>query len=73
MKEKPMAVRLDEAGVVVTTIRYNGVIHDFKMLNEMAELPATKSLIRHAAAELKHYLGFAVLFPYVLPATTFCY
>jgi acetyl esterase len=49
--------RLDEAGVPVTTIRYGGVIHDFGMLNAMANLPATKSLIRHAAAELKHYLG----------------
>lgn len=49
--------KLDEAGVTVTTIRYNGVIHDFGMLNGMAQLPATRSLIRHAAAELKHYLG----------------
>jgi acetyl esterase len=51
--------KLDEAGVPVTTIRYNGVIHDFGMLNAMADLPATRSLIRHAAAELKHYLGGA--------------
>jgi len=49
--------KLDEAGVEVTTVRYNGVIHDFGMLNGMANLPATHSLIRHAAAELKHYLG----------------
>lgn len=49
--------KLDEAGVPVTTIRYNGVIHDFGMLNGMASLPATRSHIRHAAAELKHYLG----------------
>ncbi|WP_276480251.1 alpha/beta hydrolase [Paraflavitalea pollutisoli] len=49
--------KLDEAGVTVTTVRYNGVIHDWGMLNGMADLPATHSLIRHAAAELKHYLG----------------
>jgi acetyl esterase/lipase len=49
--------KLDEAGVTVTTVRYNGVIHDWGMLNAMADLPATHSLIRHAAAELKHYLG----------------
>jgi len=49
--------KLDEAGVTVTTVRYNGVIHDWGMLNGMADLPATHSLIRHAAAELRHYLG----------------
>lgn len=49
--------KLDEAGVTVTTIRYNGVIHDFGMLNGLAELPAVRSLVLHAAAELKKYLG----------------
>lgn len=49
--------KLDEAGVPVTTMRYGGVIHDFGMLNAMANLPATKSLIRHAASELKYHLG----------------
>lgn len=48
--------KLDEAGVPVTTIRYNGMIHDFGLLNALAELPATKSLFVHAAAELKKYL-----------------
>jgi acetyl esterase/lipase len=50
------ARKLDEAGVNVTSIRYNGMIHDFGMLNGLAELPATKSLMVHAAAELKEYL-----------------
>ncbi len=49
--------RLDEAGVKVTTIRYNGMIHDFGLLNALAELPAVRSLFLHAAAELKKYLG----------------
>ncbi|PZF71927.1 alpha/beta hydrolase [Taibaiella soli] len=49
--------KLDEAGVTATTIRYNGMIHDFGMLNGLAELPATRSLVLHAAAELKKYLG----------------
>ncbi|GAL84362.1 esterase/lipase [Sporocytophaga myxococcoides] len=48
--------KLDEAGVKVTTIRYNGVIHDFGMLNGLAEIPETKSLVLHAAAELKRFL-----------------
>lgn len=49
--------KLDEAGVVTTTIRYNGMIHDFGLLNPIAHLPQVKSLFVHAAAELKKYLG----------------
>lgn len=49
--------RLDELGVEVTTIRYNGMIHDFGLLNALSGEPATRSLIRHAAAELKYRLG----------------
>jgi acetyl esterase/lipase len=48
--------KLDEAGVTVTTIRYNGTIHDFGLLNPLAETPQSKSLFVHAAAELKKYL-----------------
>lgn len=48
--------KLDEAGVKVTTVRYNGMIHDFGLLNGLAYEPATKSLFIHAAAELKKYL-----------------
>ncbi len=48
--------KLDEAGVEATTIRYDGMIHDFGLLNALAEEPATKSLFVHAAAELKRRL-----------------
>jgi acetyl esterase/lipase len=48
--------KLDEAGVPVTTVRYNGVIHDFGLLNGLAYIPQTRSLFIHAAAELKQYL-----------------
>jgi len=48
--------KLDEAGVEVTTVRYNGVIHDFGLLNGLATLPQTKSLFLQAAATLKKYL-----------------
>ncbi|NOW95931.1 alpha/beta hydrolase [Mucilaginibacter sp. SG564] len=48
--------KLDEAGVNVTTIRYNGMIHDFGLLNPLSNLPQTKSLFLHAAAELKKHL-----------------
>jgi acetyl esterase len=49
--------KLDEAGVEVTTLRYDGMIHDFGLLNGLANEPAVRSLSRHAAAELKKRLG----------------
>jgi acetyl esterase/lipase len=48
--------KLSEAGVKVTTIRYNGVIHDWGMLNGLATIPETRAMVLHAAAELKEYL-----------------
>jgi acetyl esterase/lipase len=48
--------KLDEAGVKVTTVRYNGVIHDFGLLNGLAEIAQVRSLFVQAAAELKKYL-----------------
>jgi acetyl esterase/lipase len=49
--------KLNEAGVTVTTVRYNGMIHDFGMLNGLAHLPQTRSMVRQAGAELKKYLA----------------
>jgi len=48
--------KLDEAGVIATTVRYNGVVHDFVLLNAFAELPQTRALILQISAELKKYL-----------------
>ncbi len=48
--------KLDEAGVKVTTMRYDGMIHDFGLLNGLAGEPAVRSLFEHAAAELKKHL-----------------
>jgi acetyl esterase len=48
--------KLDEADVKATTVRYDGMIHDFGLLNGLAEEPAVRSLFEHAAAELKKYL-----------------
>lgn len=49
--------KLDEAGVDVTTVRFNGVIHDWGMLNGFKDIPATKSLILFSAAFLKKHLS----------------
>ncbi len=48
--------KLDSAGVESTTVRYNGMIHDFGLLNSLATLPQTRAAFTQAAAELKKYL-----------------
>jgi acetyl esterase/lipase len=51
------ARKLDEAGVKVTNVRYSGMIHDFGLLNGLAEIPQVHSLFEQAGTELKKYLG----------------
>lgn len=47
------ARKLDAAGVAVTSTRYNGVIHDFVMLNGVADSPATRAAIAQGNAALR--------------------
>src|SRR5262249_1090069 len=46
------ARKLDEAGVDVTNVRYNGAIHDFALLNALRDVPSTDVALRQAAADL---------------------
>lgn len=48
--------KLDAAGVDVTTVRYDGMIHDYGLLNVVANVPAVKAAMRQAADELKVHL-----------------
>jgi len=48
--------RLDEAGVFVTTVRFNGVIHDWGLLNGFAELAPVQGLALFTSAMLRKYL-----------------
>lgn len=48
--------KLDKAGVEVTTVRFNNAIHDWGMLNGLADTPETKALIDLSAKTLKKYL-----------------
>ncbi|MES2820868.1 MAG: alpha/beta hydrolase [Pseudomonadota bacterium] len=50
------ARKLDAAGVAVTAVRYNGMIHDFGLLNVLSQVPGTRSAIEQAAAALKTHL-----------------
>jgi hypothetical protein len=47
------------AGVPVTTVRYDGVVHDFMLLNAMSEAKATRAAIAQATAFLREALGTA--------------
>jgi acetyl esterase/lipase len=48
--------KLDAAGVDVTVTRYNGLIHDYGLLNALATVPAVQASLRQAGAELKAHL-----------------
>ncbi|GHA05216.1 esterase [Streptomyces tauricus] len=51
------ANKLREAGVPVTAVRYQGVIHDFVMLNALRETHAAEAAISQAIAVLKGALA----------------
>jgi len=50
------ARKLNEAGVPVTLTRYEGLIHDYGLLNPLANVPAVKGAVLQAAAALKDAL-----------------
>lgn len=47
------ARKLSQAGTRVTSSRYNGTIHDFVMLNPLAETPAVRSAIQQGIDALR--------------------
>jgi acetyl esterase len=47
------ADKLSQAGVRVTSIRYNETIHDFVMLNPLASTPAARAAVAQAIAALR--------------------
>lgn len=51
------ARKLDEAGVPVTLTRYQGLIHDYGLLNPIAEVPAVQTALLQAAAVIKKALS----------------
>jgi acetyl esterase len=51
------ARNLDAAGVDVTAVRYEGLIHDYGLLNAISQVPAVRSALHQAAEELKKRLG----------------
>ncbi len=51
------AAKLRSAGVPVTTVRDNGTIHDFMLLDALSEARATRAAIDLATAFLRAGLG----------------
>jgi acetyl esterase len=47
------AARLRQAGVAVTTVRYDGITHDFMMLNPLSEAHATRAAVAQAVSVLR--------------------
>ena len=50
------AARLRAAGTPVTTVRYDGITHDFLMLNALRDTHATRAAIAQAIAILRNAL-----------------
>jgi len=51
------ARKLSDAGVRVISVRYNGTIHDFVMLNALADTPAVRGAIAQTVGALRRALG----------------
>jgi acetyl esterase len=51
------ARKLKEAGVAVTAIRYDGMIHDFVLLNGIRDVPGTQAALTQISAEIKSHLN----------------
>lgn len=50
------ARKLDVAGVDVIAVRYSGMIHDWGLLNPLAQVPATRASLLQVGEELKRRL-----------------
>jgi acetyl esterase/lipase len=53
------AARLRAAGVEVTSVRYDGITHDFMMLNPLSDTRATRAAVAQAIAILRGALNGA--------------
>jgi acetyl esterase/lipase len=51
------ARKLKNAGVDVTAVRYNGVIHDFVLLNAIRHVPEVEAALRQASEGIRHHLA----------------
>jgi acetyl esterase len=52
--------RLQDVGVPTVSTRYNGTIHDFGLLNALADRPTTRAMIRQVADGIREHIGAPV-------------
>jgi len=50
------AHKLNAAGIHVTSVRYNGMIHDFVFLNAFSHTPTSQAALQQVSEELKKHL-----------------
>jgi acetyl esterase/lipase len=50
------AHKLDAAGVDVVGTRYEGMIHDFGLLNALSDVPAVRAALHQASEDLRQKL-----------------
>jgi acetyl esterase len=50
------ARKLQDAGVPVTAVRYNGTIHDFVLLNAIKDVPSTRAALKQASEAIREAL-----------------
>jgi acetyl esterase len=53
------AARLRAAGLPITTVRYDGIMHDFMMLNPLSDTHATRAAVTQAISMLRDALHSA--------------
>jgi acetyl esterase/lipase len=50
------ARKLDAAGADVTSVRYDGLIHDYGLLNALSKVPAVRDALHQVAEMLRKHL-----------------
>ncbi len=48
--------KLDQSGVLVSVVRFNGMIHDFGLLDPISEISSVRTLVMQGGFELKNHL-----------------
>jgi acetyl esterase/lipase len=50
------ACKLKDAGVAVTAVRYNGMIHDFVLFNTIDEVPGVQAALKQGSEAIRKVL-----------------
>ncbi len=56
-KARPTRIVFRTPSVPTVSARYDGTIHDFGLLNALADLPTTKAMILQVANGIRDHIG----------------